>query len=148
MDETTIPATIAAWSVRPGFSSGHEPQIDLCVANQQPQRFLRVRNRSMSSYSIRLQPRWTYARSAARPNASFHAQGWKARIYFPPSSRGRTMSLTSPPIDLIDQALTLKFRLLSIHLTSGAFCRNRKNECNRGIHQQILFRVKIDLNAD
>ena len=53
-------------------------------------------------YSIRMQPRWKHARSAALPNVSSHAQGLEDKEISSPSSRGRKMSLTSP---LIEQAL-------------------------------------------
>src|SRR5215471_11401643 len=32
-------------------------------------------------YLIRMQPRWTYARSAARPNPRLTHRGWKTRKY-------------------------------------------------------------------
>jgi hypothetical protein len=56
-------------------------------------------------YSIRMQSRWNYARSAAQPHASSHAQGLEGKKTSSPSNRGRNMSLTSP---LIDQAIALK----------------------------------------
>src|SRR5438445_11715351 len=54
-------------------------------------------------YSIRMQPRWNHARSAAPPNPSSHAQGLEGKEISSPSGRGRKMSLTSP---LIDRDLT------------------------------------------
>jgi hypothetical protein len=53
-------------------------------------------------YSIKMQPRWNHARSAAQPNSSSHAQGLEGKEISSPSGRGRKMSLTSP---LIEQAL-------------------------------------------
>src|SRR5689334_1288996 len=50
-------------------------------------------------YSIRMQPRWNHARSAAKPNPSSHAQGLESKEISPPSGRWRKMSLTSPLID-------------------------------------------------
>src|SRR5258708_28892734 len=47
-------------------------------------------------YSIRMQPRWNHARSAAPPNPSSHAQGLEGKEISSPSGRGRKMSLTSP----------------------------------------------------
>jgi hypothetical protein len=55
-------------------------------------------------YSIKMQPRWNHARSAAQPNSSSHAQGLEGKEISSPSGRGRKMSLTSP---LIEQALAL-----------------------------------------
>src|ERR1700746_1147794 len=91
---------------QPKKALGHQPQIDLCVANQATDTALLASETDRRRrYSIRMQPRWKHARSAAIPNVSSHAQGLEDKEISSPSSRGRKMSLTSP---LIDQAFTLK----------------------------------------
>src|ERR1700747_2189027 len=88
---------------QPKKALGHQPQIDLCVANQATATALLASETDRRRrYSIRMQPRWKHARSAALPNVSSHAQGLEDKEISSPSSRGRKMSLTSP---LIEQAL-------------------------------------------
>src|SRR5215471_3388299 len=85
-------------------------------------------------YSIRMQSRWNYARSAAQPHASSHAQGLEGKKTSSPSSRGRNMSLTSP---LIDQALTL-IDPEAILVAEGGFL------CLRASKAAVLRKSEID----
>ena len=56
-------------------------------------------------YSIRIQPRWNHARSAARPQRLVSRTGLEGKKISSPSSRRRKTSLTCP---LIDPAITLR----------------------------------------
>jgi hypothetical protein len=84
-----------------------------------------------------MQPRWNHARPAAgaedrkpKRNGSHNEQGLEVKDALSPSGRGRKMSLTFP---LIDQAITLKFRLLSIRFTAVSLDDERYDDVSTPI---------------
>jgi len=89
---------------QPKKALGHEPQIDLCVANQATPRLASFRNRSTSSLLDKGATEMEPCKIRSTPNASSHAQGLEGKEPPSPSGRRRKMSLTSP---LIDQAIAL-----------------------------------------
>jgi hypothetical protein len=94
---------------QPKKALGHEPQIDLCVANQATATACQLQKPIDSRrYSIKMQSRWNHARPAAgletesqKPTARITNRGLEVTESLSPSGRGTKMSLTSP---LIDQA--------------------------------------------
>jgi hypothetical protein len=95
---------------QPKKALGHEPQIDLCVANQATATACQLQKPIDSRrYSIKMQSRWNHARPAAgletesqKPTARITNRGLEVTESLSPSGRGTKMSLTSP---LIDQAI-------------------------------------------
>ena len=140
---------------QPEKAIGHEPQIDLCVANEQPPALSASGTDPRRRSSIKMQRSWekTFRPSGGdfqgmaglSSDDSLHAEnqrrllgaaqnqasaiahtGLEVKQLFATSGRGRIFSLTSP---FIDQAVTLKFQLLSIRFVSD----QSDGECNGDI---------------
>jgi len=104
---------------QPEKALGHEPQIDPCVANRQPPGLSASGTNPRRRYLIKMQRRWKHkinegCQGQLATKRLSARRGLEVKLSFLLPVEGEIFFLTSP---FIEQAITLKFRSLSIHFT-------------------------------